>query len=862
MKRAALPLLAMLCTVSPASAGMMETILTLDGSLSKKDQTLPNGEFMDTYPITLEAGDRVIIDMRSRKVDTYLVLRSPSGENFENDDLDGDRDHSQIELIAEESGVYLIIATSAMPREKGKYSVRAAVDSSGRGQVASASGPEIVPIAPGERTTGTLGPGDYTLPNGEWADLYVTTAQAGQLVTVDMTSDDADTYVVLRSPSGETIDNDDWEGSSSRSRIEHFAEESGEWQVFATTYREGQGGAYVLSVETGQPAAETVQDGPERWSGALDGADTVISTGEFAEVISVEGQAGEHWVVDLRSNEFDPFLIVKAPSGEQLENDDFEGDSSRSLLDFELSESGTYTIGVTTYQPGETGAFDMTLRRAEGITSVDNDHSGTLAEGDEQLSDGEWFDIYTFEGVPGQHVNIEMSGDFDTYLGLVGPTSFKEENDDGDSSRHSQIEAVLTEAGTYRVVATSYQAGQGGSYDLSIDVGESTDAVETQRDVTSLTSGQVATGRLQDGDLTLESGEYKDVYTIEAAAGQVVSVTMRSADFDTYVGLQMPDGSVVENDDWEGSSSTSFVEVTAPESGRYRVIATSYRPGDSGEYTVEAAVGGEAAAPASHHAVTGDQGEIYGVFVGISDYPSDGPSDLDFTADDAISMATGLQQIGMPEGNATVLTDSAATRDAVFSAIREQSARMGDDDLLVVFYSGHGGRQARSEPQAADPDGFDETLALYDGQVTDDEVAAVFSEINDGKVLLVLDSCFSGGFSKDIISRPDRMGLFSSHEDVTSAVAVKFRAGGYLARFMTEAIGERRADFNGDSSLTSLELSQYLYERYRSDVKGDFGDKADVGAYDDIVMTGRNLGYQQLIVDRGSVGPSQVLFAW
>ena len=39
---------------------------------------------------------------------------------------------------------------------------------------------------------------------------------------------------------------------------------------------------------------------------------------------------------------------------------------------------------------------------------------------------------------------------------------------------------------------------------------------------------------------------------------------------------------------------------------------------------------------------------------------------------------------------------------------------------------------------------------------------------------------------------------------------------------------------------------------------------ADVAfdANDDIVMTGQNLGYLQIIVDRGGVGPSSVLFAW
>jgi hypothetical protein len=248
------------------------------------------------------------------------------------------------------------------------------------------------------------------------------------------------------------------------------------------------------------------------------------------------------------------------------------------------------------------------------------------------------------------------------------------------------------------------------------------------------------------------------------------------------------------------------------------------------------------------------------VFVGISDYPDGGPSDLPYTADDARALYDGMLGIGMQPDDGRLLMDDQATSAATLAAIRELRARMTAEDRLILFYSGHGGRVPREGFQGSDPDGFDETLALHDRQVTDDELAALLAESQAGTVLLVLDSCFSGGFSKDVISEPGRMGLFSSHEDVTSAVAAKFRAGGYLARFMVEAIGERRADESGDGALTALELSQYLYERYRSDVKSMPTDKS--GAYDDVVITGQNLGYQQIIVDRGGVGPSSVLFTW
>ena len=859
MKVRLAPALCLLLSSSPALAGRLERVLAQEGALDKKDMTLPGGEYAEVFPIDLVAGNRVLIEMEGSKFDTYLVLKAPSGQAMENDDLDGDTHMSQIDAIVEESGTFLVYATSATAGERGKYNLKVSVDRSNSGGVGGVVGGGAGTLTPGTPVQGSLAAGDETLANGEWVDTYTVELQAGQQLTLDMTSSDLDTYVGLRSPSGAVDGNDDFGGSRTHSRVERTIEESGAWSVYATTYQAGQGGSYTLQAQVGGGGASS--DGTERWSGSLASGDAVLSSGEYADVVRVEGQAGERWVVDLRSTAFDPFLIVKGPDATQVENDDFEGAGDRSLVDFTLETSGTWQIATTTYRAGEGGAYDLTLRRVREGDQQDGTQrvTGTLANGDGTLGTGEWFDQATFEGLPGQRVVIDLRGGFDTYLGLVGPGGFQVENDDGESSTHSRIDATLPEAGTYKVVATSYQAGQGGAYTLDITMGQAEAQVAAQRDVVVLQPGAPVGGVLEEGDLTLDSGEYQDGYVIDAQAGQMVSVALASSAFDPYVALQLPDGSFVQNDDWEGRSDLSRVDLLAPETGRYRVLATSYRAGVSGAYQVQVSLGDGLVAQVAP-AVPSGQGRTLGVFMGISDYPSGGPTDLAYTADDARGMFQGMQSIGMAASDGRLLVDAQATRPALQAAVTELAGQMGPQDRLVVFYSGHGGRLDRSTAQAADPDGFDETLALYDGEIRDDELAEMLGAVRQGTVLLVLDSCFSGGFSKDVINQPGRMGLFSSHEDVTSAVAAKFRAGGYLARFMVDAIGERLADADTDGALTALELSQYLYERYRSDVKSVPQDKS--GAYADIVMTGQNLGYQQIIVDRGGVGPSQVLFAW
>jgi hypothetical protein len=268
------------------------------------------------------------------------------------------------------------------------------------------------------------------------------------------------------------------------------------------------------------------------------------------------------------------------------------------------------------------------------------------------------------------------------------------------------------------------------------------------------------------------------------------------------------------------------------------IVALNRAPGEAKNADDESAV-----APA----------RIYGIFIGVSRYGGR-LSDLLYTDRDALRVRDALVRgAGVRAEDTVALVDAEATSEAVAAALRQIASEMRPDDTLVFFFSGHGNRVARAAgSDAADPDGVDETIELYDTSLRDDELKEAFQEVPGRALLVVLDSCFSGGFAKDLISVPGRMGLFSSEEDVTSLVARDLGAGGYLARFFEQAVGEHEADADRDRLLTAFELSQYIRERYRRDV-------TTKGA-DDYVSAGRERSYQHLVVDRGAIAPAMVLF--
>lgn len=706
--------------------------------------------------------------------------------------------------------------------------------------VACQSPPASKSAAGGGAFEGSLEATDPRLSAGEHYDEYPLTAAVGERITVDLTASGFDPYLVLVSPSGEWLENDDHEGSTERSRIAHVAQESGRWRVWATSLEPDRVGPYHLEIRT-----EAVDLPGHRFHrGALEPGDEELRGGELADRIPFQGRQGEYVWIDLRSAEMDPYLVLRGPDGQQVENDDHGGSLHRSVVGTTLPLDGTYEVIVTSARPGETGAWDLTLRQLPGGGRSQRREAGELVAGDATLRTGEWVDEFTVNGVPRQDLALRLtSEEFDPYLVLIGPDGERLENDDAGEGTASALRTRLTAPGPHRVLVTSFELGEGGRYALEIDLGEVRPAAEPE----VLALGDRRSGRLEPDDEVLPGGERVDFYVFEGEAGTPVEIVLASEEVDTYLMLRFPDGTVLQNDDDWDREGRSRLELTLSQGGRYEVAATSYGAGEEGEYRLEL----RRAAAGRLPPVRGAADRTLALLVGISDYGGR-LSDLDRTADDAVRLRDALlTRTGLAAEDAVLLVDDGATVDRFRRSLEALAARMTVADQLVLFYSGHGGRLRRSGPQPADPDAVDETLSLYDGELTDDELAALLDAV-PGRVLLVLDSCFAGGFSKDVITVPGRMGVFSSEEDVTSSVADKFRAGGFLAVFLAEALEGDWAD-DGDGQLTALELSHYLHERYRTDVKG--------GGPDDYVRTeGPHLGYQRLVVDRGSLGPADVLF--
>jgi len=96
------------------------------------------------------------------------------------------------------------------------------------------------------------------------------------------------------------------------------------------------------------------------------------------------------------------------------------------------------------------------------------------------------------------------------------------------------------------------------------------------------------------------------------------------------------------------------------------------------------------------------------------------------------------------------LTTEEATRDNVKSAILDSAKELKCGDIMVVYYSGHGGKVPNlPSPYDIEYDNIDETWCLWDAQLLDDELRNLWASFDEGvRIVLLSDSCHSGSIAK------------------------------------------------------------------------------------------------------------------
>ena len=109
------------------------------------------------------------------------------------------------------------------------------------------------------------------------------------------------------------------------------------------------------------------------------------------------------------------------------------------------------------------------------------------------------------------------------------------------------------------------------------------------------------------------------------------------------------------------------------------------------------------------------------------------------------------------------LWNEEATLEGIVGAIKGLAPGVGAEDLVLIYFSGHGARVPDRGERDEHEDGQDEVLAPFDtvdfggdnlNVLVDDDIGELLAAIPSRKVLLVVDACHSGSMTKGIRGTP------------------------------------------------------------------------------------------------------------
>ncbi|HEV2670927.1 MAG TPA: hypothetical protein VGU74_07535 [Gemmatimonadales bacterium] len=244
---------------------------TINGRLTSSDSLYPDNSYVQYYQFTATPGQQITIDLSSDDFDPVLIIRGDDLERSIIDDDGGPGCSSRVSRTFPSAGPYrILVNTTASPeRQTGSFSLSITqgakpvqqsgnsdcrtrggnTDGGGGGGSVTAHSIEI-----GQAREGTLTRTDVLLhSDSTYAQPWAIQGRVGQTITIDLESDDFDSYVFLRGPgiTGGRDFQDDDSGGNCNARLTATFPQNGDYEIDVNSTNHYATGSFTLSVTTG-----------------------------------------------------------------------------------------------------------------------------------------------------------------------------------------------------------------------------------------------------------------------------------------------------------------------------------------------------------------------------------------------------------------------------------------------------------------------------------------------------------------------------------------------------------------------------------------------------------------------------------
>ncbi|HYD15192.1 MAG TPA: PPC domain-containing protein, partial [Hyphomicrobium sp.] len=292
----------------------------------------------------------------------YAYLRI-DGMAVDSNDDGGDGNNARLMTVLPRTGTYTLVVTPySSSSEGGRYSVSLNLSEAppGAGRVEN--------LRVGQRVSGRLEFGDRPRSGGGYQDLWEFEGRADQDVIIEMQSGDFDSFLELRDQNGAVISENDDGGEGQDALIITRLPSNGRYRVVARSYGESERtGFYELSLSTtsavGRPGRAGEITPGQVITGRLERGDSLLGDSTYADVYTFRANEAGELTIDMRSADFDAYLILRGPEGETLATDDDGGDGTNSRISWRVERGRTYRIYANSYgEDRAVGLYRLSVR--------------------------------------------------------------------------------------------------------------------------------------------------------------------------------------------------------------------------------------------------------------------------------------------------------------------------------------------------------------------------------------------------------------------------------------------------------------------------------------------------------------------
>lgn len=222
--------------------------------------------------------------------------------------------------------------------------------------------------------------------------------------------------------------------------------------------------------------------------------------------------------------------------------------------------------------------------------------------------------------------------------------------------------------------------------------------------------------------------------------------------------------------------------------------------------------------------VTDPNTRFYGVFVGYNNQAETPSPEQDSQAIRDKLIQWWDDNPNYQPGDTTLINNGGATKAAITTAINNAKAKAQPGDEFIFFFSGHGSNSIIPDANSDEPDGYDNSLRVDGGRISDDELADMLSGFKESvTITVILNACYAGTFldgTDDLpsVTQKDAGGhdnpIGPGHLEVlTSGIGTTPDGPGispYVQKLLegltNDGTGKTKADKNKDNVTESKEL--------------------------------------------------------